>query len=274
MTIGLRKRSLLIVEDAQPMQQLLREMGISASFDVTAAASRSEAMEAIERRRFELALVDMRLIEWDKNNKDGLSILQRLFELGEGTVSAILTVYGTFGDAEIARERYGAHIVEKGVPHFSESVGRLLRLASEAQFAPRVEPSYAWSGREHPDLWSFQLNSVLRPKGDFGVTLSLLQELLLTCDPILEGIDAHGLEPIPDHPAVAGLYWSRGIGEAVVVVASREALPSTIPVPLHWPNIVVQDVLYRTSKKNLCGAIVRCSGARPEDFPIKRSDLD
>jgi ActR/RegA family two-component response regulator len=270
MTVGLRRKSILIVDDNQHVQNTLRDIALAASFDVTTAASRTEAFEAIRRRRFEIALVDMRLYEADRNNRDGLDIIRHLSDLHEGTICALLTGYGSYDVAVEAHERLGAHTLSKG-DMFREDVERLLRQAVEVRHEGDLEPARAWSAAEQPDIWLFHANSVLRPKGDYGVTLSLLQELLLTCDPLREYVDARGLEKLQEHAALGGLYWSRGVGEAVIVLVARDQLPSPIPLLPHWPAVTVQDEMYRTSRKNLWGAIMRCAGVGPEAFPVKRS---
>ena len=273
MTIGLRKNSLLVVDDMLSSRNELRDIGVTEFFDVTTAASHREAAEAIRRRCFDAALVDMRLYAGDDNNKEGLRIVEHLAELKEGTAFALLTNVGSFEDAAEA-QLYGARAIPKRDPKFIEIVRRYLRDVAEAQPSKRLNPNSAWSGGDHPDLWSTNAKIILSPRGDVGVIIDLMKAFLLTCDPIRERTNGLGLKKLQDLPALAGLYWSRGLGEAIAVVVARDEIPSPVPAPLAWAPAEVQNEMYRTTRRNLVGAIFRCSGVGPEDFPVKRPYLE
>jgi CheY-like chemotaxis protein len=277
MSIGLRKKSLLVVEDNWPMQGLLQEMGTNAGFNVRLTGSRDEAFDAIRRQRFDGALVDLRLFESDSSNEDGLEVLDRLHRLGEGTVSALLTAYGTFPIAAKVTREYGAQILVKGtLAEFRPAVQSFLGDVVNARYPRKFgDVESAWSGGDDSVVWSTRAKTTLTPRGDYEATGSLLEELLLTCDPILERPHDKGLERLPDQPALSGLFWSRGVGEPVIVTVSRNDVETPVSKLLQWPaTLEIHEELYRAKRKNLVGIISRCSGVEPEDFQLVRSYLE
>src|SRR5437763_810982 len=98
MTISLRRKTLLVVDDNALVQTALRRLGEGVGYSVTTVASRAEAIEEIGRCRFDVALVDMRLVEGDQNNHDGLAIIKHIHDQGEDTRTYMLTGYGQLRD--------------------------------------------------------------------------------------------------------------------------------------------------------------------------------
>ena len=273
MIVGLRKKSLLVVEDNVHMQKSMREMGVDAGFDATAEGSRDDAFEAIRRQRFDAAFVDMCLFEGDHNNRDGMEVLGRLADLGEGTFLVFFSGYGEFSDAVKARE-YGAELLEKGTPTFNTRAKKFLDVAMGARYPRKLVTARAWCGSNDSAFWSTQANAILHPKGDYSVTDGLLGELLLTCDPILERVADNGLQKAADQSALTGLFWSRGLGNPVVVVVAHEEIPAPVPRLPQWPEALeIGKQLYRGERKNLVGAIFGCTGVEPQDFQVTRSYL-
>src|SRR5438067_7998391 len=68
MKVGLRNRSLLIVDDNVHMQRTLRDLATGIGYDAATVSSLREATDAVSRRRFDVALVDKRLVEHDSRN--------------------------------------------------------------------------------------------------------------------------------------------------------------------------------------------------------------
>jgi hypothetical protein len=125
----------------------------------------------------------------------------------------------------------------------------------------------AFCGNDKPDEWDITVSMALG-KGDMQSFNHLLDEMAITCAPLSERGQDKGLVKVADH-VFAGPYWSRGIGEAVIVAIGTDPLPNPLPVLPEWPPVDRQ--LYHRSSNKLMGAIYLCSGAQPADFSVARS---
>jgi ActR/RegA family two-component response regulator len=279
MKVGLRKKSILIVDDNEPLRILLRSIAESVGFDVVQASTRQEAFAAIDRRRFEVVLADMRLVENDPLNRDGLGILSFVNQRKEGTHTYLISGYGEWKDAADAG-KVNAKILTKhkqGAGALIESeVREALTFEIEQPFSTRhLRGVRAFSGNENSVNWETTAGSTLHPKGLQTMT-HVLDELLLTCDPILERPEDNGMTKVVAN-ALGGLYWSRGVGEAVVVVIASGKIPDPLPRAGSWPAELLVDEaarLYHTENKNLIAAIYRASGVDRTSFSVAREYWD
>lgn len=274
-TVGLRRKSVLIVDDNAPVQDALREIAEAAGFAVRVASSRSLAMRLIDRQAFEIAIVDKRLVEHDRQNRDGLAVLRYVHEKAEGTATIFLTAYGEYADAVEATTTLGVfRILEKRIDH-AELQQEILSALRDA--ALHVEPlrsvaspAEVWCGEQFSVNWELQVNNFLRPNGGLPVLLSVLGELAKTCVPILESPSNRGLIKTGDS-MLSGLFWSRGVGEVIAVMIARDNVPTTLPARSDWPaDVRVDGELYHVRRKNLHGTIVKCSGVDMAEFTVAR----
>jgi signal transduction histidine kinase len=94
--------SVLIVEDEEAVAFTLREILAQEGYTVQDVGNTEEALARVERERFDVALLDLRVGE-----DSGLTVLSRLKERSPGTVALILTGYGSLETA-IEAMRHGA----------------------------------------------------------------------------------------------------------------------------------------------------------------------
>jgi ActR/RegA family two-component response regulator len=268
---GLRRKSALVVDDNVNVQAALAKIAKAMGFDAMIAASRKEAFELIDRRAFDVAIVDMRLVEHDEKNRDGIAVLRHIKAKNEGTESILLTGYGKFRDAvEAVQEIHVSGILEKASDDLDEKLRELLVQASASSQAriKDVESIEIWCGDDDPVVWQSRTQNALKPP-QFMILNSLLDELAKTCVPLLERVGDNGMQETTDK-SVAGLYWSRGVGEAVVVLLTRGDLPQETPRLPNWPSTLRlgNEALYRTKRKNLTGGIIKCEGIEPSEFSV------
>jgi len=268
---GLRKKSVLIVDDNHNLQTTLTEIARTLGFDVATAASRREATGLIDLQAFDVAIVDMRLVENDSRNRDGIAILRHLRDRNEGTKSILLTGYGGFSDAsEAAFDLRAFAAIEKG-PEMEEEIQSALIKAVNSEPKDKDSSSVSvWCGTDDPVEWGTRMNTLLKTSGGLPVFNSLLDLLAKTLHPLLRREMDNGIQKTPLPSLISGLYWSRGVGGPVVILISRDALPSTIPVSDHWPKELqlIQPPLYAASRKNLIGAILKCDGLDHTEFSV------
>jgi CheY-like chemotaxis protein len=78
----------LIVEDLDFWQDALGEALAEAGYQVYIAPGHAEALEALARNKFQLAVIDPVLDDTNRRNRDGLRVLQHILDeqLGMGVV--------------------------------------------------------------------------------------------------------------------------------------------------------------------------------------------
>ena len=80
-----------------------------SGYNVQVVSSLNEAKFVISRHFFDIAIVDLKLDEFDPNNEDGLEVARCLDRLKEGTMTFVCTGCGTVQSARIAFRRFNVY---------------------------------------------------------------------------------------------------------------------------------------------------------------------
>jgi CheY-like chemotaxis protein len=81
----------LIVDDLDCWQDTLSEALTDAGYRVCVAASYAEAMDALGRQRFHLAIIDPVLDDANRRNRDGLRVLRHILDRWPAICSVVVT---------------------------------------------------------------------------------------------------------------------------------------------------------------------------------------
>jgi CheY-like chemotaxis protein len=81
----------LIVEDLDFWQEMLGEILIDTGYRVCSASSYSEALEALARCEFQLAVIDPVLDDTNRRNRDGLRVLRHILSQKPNIRTLIIT---------------------------------------------------------------------------------------------------------------------------------------------------------------------------------------
>jgi DNA-binding NtrC family response regulator len=87
-----RPRSILVIDDEENFLTLVRWFLSQRGFDIQTASSTDEALEIVDERSFDIALLDIRL-----GAADGLSLLDELIERSPSMKVVMMTAYPTIG---------------------------------------------------------------------------------------------------------------------------------------------------------------------------------
>jgi ActR/RegA family two-component response regulator len=100
---------ILVVEDDPRWQNTLRRFLESEGYSVAIARDYDEAVAKLEIECFRLVVLDMRLVDWDVTNDEGMQVLEKMKQLGlDGvTQKIIVTGYGTTESQREAFHKYG-----------------------------------------------------------------------------------------------------------------------------------------------------------------------
>ena len=104
------KYSVLVIDDQDNWRELLTEI-LSVQFDVVVAGSYQQALEVLESRAtpFHVVVTDMRLVDGEAGNEDGLKIVAHLNQMGDETKTIVITGYATIDSAKRALSRLVAY---------------------------------------------------------------------------------------------------------------------------------------------------------------------
>ena len=217
----------LIVEDTSDIQESYkRSIERKAGIPIV-AATYDEAIAAVKRRFFPVAIIDVRLSEDDETNVDGLRVLEFIHQVGNSTKAILITGYGSF---EIAREAFKKYQVfeglEKGVSlaTIENTIDRALQRFKEQ--STHAKPSYSeMLNGSLTALWEWEDRALrlFSPKGGAEGLYRFLATLLPEFIPLIQ--DAHKLGcSINDSKKVAaGIFWSRGRGLPVLIAFGQKA---------------------------------------------------
>jgi DNA-binding NtrC family response regulator len=103
-------KAVLVVDDEQNFLSLLRWFLSNRGYEVETAASGEQALELVEARAFELALIDIRM-----GPMDGLTLLTELKRRLPAIRVVIMTAYPTGGTIKQSRDRGAAAFLTKPV---------------------------------------------------------------------------------------------------------------------------------------------------------------
>ena len=85
-----RPRSILVIDDEENFLTLVRWFLSQRGFEIQTASSTDEALEIVEEKSFDIALLDIRL-----GTADGLSLLDALAERSPSMKVVMMTAYPT-----------------------------------------------------------------------------------------------------------------------------------------------------------------------------------
>lgn len=92
----------LVVDDTPLALRTMARLLTDKGFTVHTAASRQEAIEAVQRERFHVAVLDMCLDEMDDDNREGLALMNDILAVDPTTAIVILTGYADARSTKIA----------------------------------------------------------------------------------------------------------------------------------------------------------------------------
>ncbi len=81
----------LIVDDLDCWQDALSEALTDAGYHVVVAASYAQAMDALNRQRFHLAIIDPVLDDTNRRNRDGLRVLRHILDQAPDICPVVVT---------------------------------------------------------------------------------------------------------------------------------------------------------------------------------------
>jgi ActR/RegA family two-component response regulator len=212
----------LLVDDepswSEVYERAMRRVGIET---VRIARSYEDAASEIDSMRFAIALVDIGLREHDDRNVDGLRVLEKIRATGDRTSVIVITGRSGGDVLPIVRDaikKFNAFdTIAKGtlVPaELRALIGdglRLYELGSGDDKKPLYE---ALRGDMDQMVWDDMLMRKAVTSGGAHELYGLINSLFTPFAPLLSG-EPGGVR-IENDDLGCGVFWSRGIGAAIV----------------------------------------------------------
>ena len=146
---------ILIVEDFADWRELLQDLLQREGYDVKSAATLQEAQDHIDQAGdLDLAILDIRLVETDETNQDGMVLLDEIREHRSFTQVIMITGHGTMESQRKAFREYHAFDFFRKEQFDSEEFRQAVREAVEkATHDRRASKQNDYMRGHHYKMW-------------------------------------------------------------------------------------------------------------------------
>jgi CheY-like chemotaxis protein len=112
----------LIVDDQQNWREVMSSLLVDGGYAVDTAASVSEAWELLDSKVFDLAILDVRLVDKNPYDVQGVELLEQMkLRLGDHFPVVIMTGYTFDGLEKTMDTKYGVRaFIQKGADMFQD----------------------------------------------------------------------------------------------------------------------------------------------------------
>lgn len=220
------KETVLIVDDQQNWLDVLSK-GLEKDYVVETAANYEDAKAILQQKAFLLAIIDIRLVDEDEKNVDGIRLLADLRQLADGASAIIITGYPELKTAKDAVLKYNAFDYVLKYPEdgsefnlsaFREIVHDAIKLALDNR-QKAITLEFELDPYLNP-MSKTELAGVLAPELDSSEAAQELDQLLrrLLYEFLPLAPMAGWAKVIREKPPMAGvLCWSRQLGKALAI---------------------------------------------------------
>ena len=152
---------ILIVEDYADWRQLLTDLLQREGYQVEDMATLQEARSYIDQTKdLDLAILDIRLVETDETNEEGMRLLSEIHERGGFTRVIMITGHGTMETQRKAFREYHAFDFFRKEQFDSEEFRQAVREAVEQSVRERG----AWKDKDYIrghryEMWQQERNT-------------------------------------------------------------------------------------------------------------------
>jgi CheY-like chemotaxis protein len=275
--------NILVVDDSPSWCAIYREALSDAAYNVRLATNLWEALDSLNQQFFHVAIVDIRLDNDDRDNVQGIEVLQRIWELNEGTLAIVSSghatadmlpafmSYGVFdfvakrevSPEDLARQYKSAGFIKGTIDKAGSLDESLRRIEQAVDEARRVATSQQWlvsPFRVFKGLPARNVQATLKGGGIVELR-PFLGKLSRQLFPWLHGNDGATLvrDATGNTLAIEGYLWSRALGQPAIVRLGRretfEASLRTAPLGISWPGAQPGDELAHLTSAHFEGSV-------------------
>jgi ActR/RegA family two-component response regulator len=268
----------LVVDDDKGWRDSFGRYLSDAGLVPTTATSLKEAEDLLDREFFHVALVDLSLVE--ENNRDGLSILRKIYqELREGTAATLITAYGGVEEGAEANT-YGAHVIQKPnakYPRMLKEITEGLQLSLSVLQQYRVGLNLL-SGTGTPKEKQVHEYDILKfLEWGYASADTFIAKLFRDLCPVLRLRNSPNATIDQGKQLLVGTYWSKMLGSPIRLVVGKTAVVRIELDKLEAGRIAGEDdgyaQIFRVDEHGAnAAAILKTSEPFFEAFDQRRDD--
>ncbi len=217
------KGKVLIVEDEATWRKLYQKVLEKEGYQVWTADSLPEALDLLDRHFFHVAVVDIRLIDGQPGNQDGIEVVRRISQAEEGTRAVIITAFGTIQMTRDAFKEYHVFEFMEKQTHDQARFCQMVEQAVEEARSQVMDRRGRGPGlRELVKGFSPQEIQMALAGGGLEELDTLFRGLLYDFHPLLpDRQEARLIEREGKPTMVEACYWSKMLGQPIVVRFGR-----------------------------------------------------
>ena len=209
----------IIVEDEATWRKLYHKVLEKEGYQVWTSGRLPEALDLLDRHFFHVAVVDIRLVDDQPGNQDGIEVVKRIAQADEGTGAIIITAFGTIQMTRDAFKEYEVFEFMEKQTHdqakFCQVVGQAAEEARSQVMSRKVR---GLGLRDLMKGFSPQEIQEALASGGLEELDALFQGLLYDFHPLLPDREEARLIEREGKPAmVETCYWSRILGQPILV---------------------------------------------------------
>jgi len=217
------KGKVLIVEDEATWRKLYQKVLEKEGYQVWTAGSLPEALDLLDRHFFHVAIVDIRLVDTQPGNQDGIEVVKRISQADEGTRAIIITAFGTIQMTRDAFKEYQVFEFMEKQTHDQARFCQVVEQAVEEAKSQVMDRKLRGPGlRDLIRGFSPQEIQEALASGGLEELDTLFRGLLYDFHPLLlDRQEARLIEREGKPALVEACYWSRMLGQPIVVRFGR-----------------------------------------------------
>jgi CheY-like chemotaxis protein len=217
------KGKVLIVEDEATWRKLYQKVLEKEGYRVWIAGSLPAALDLLARHFFHVAIVDIRLVDNQPGNQDGIEVVKRISQADEGTRAIIITAFGTIQMTRDAFKQYQVFEFMEKQTHDQARFCQMVEQAVEEARGQVMDRRVRGTGlRDLIRGFSPQEVQEALASGGLEELDTLFRGLLYDLHPLLPDRQEAWLIERGGKPAmVEACYWSRMLGQPILVRFGR-----------------------------------------------------
>jgi CheY-like chemotaxis protein len=217
------KGKVLIVEDEATWRKLYRKVLEKEGYHIRAAGSLPEVLDLLDRHFFHAAIVDIRLVDSQPGNQDGIEAVKRIAQADEGTRVIVITAFGTIRMTRDAFKQYNVFEFMEKQTHDQAGFCQVVKQAVEEAESQAMERRGRGLGlRDLIQGFSPQEIQKALASGGLEELEALVKGLLYDFYPLLPDREETRLIEREAKPAMVEVcYWSRMSGQPILARFGR-----------------------------------------------------
>jgi CheY-like chemotaxis protein len=276
--------NVLIVEDEDDWcaiyERTARREGFST---IRVAKTFKEAERLIQSMQFAVAFIDVGLDVGDDRNIDGLRVMEKIQEVGDGT--SIIVVTGRSGRDVLpitrdAIKKYHAYDAVAKAQLEPSELRRLLeggmKVYKKAASSPLPAVYHVLRGSVPLWKWDNQVLRCTRIEGGVDVLYRFLESLFARFLPVIASEEGGAVRVNEVSGLAYGVFWSRALGDAVAICFGPDQEVNKAIDAAQSGGVVLSDVeikaaravLHEASAGAVRGVVFALSDAKRENFPL------